>query len=84
MSPDDAFTLNALQLQYRELGIVLARLESARERYAPPPPASWVGAARHAYAAALDALLATLDAGIAACRSAYQQTGLAIAMLNRG
>jgi hypothetical protein len=77
-------TLQALQTQYRELGIVLDRLESARIRLLPPAPQSWLGAARHAYDAALDGVVTTTEAGLAAVRSARQRTATAIGWMQRG
>ena len=77
-------TLQALQAQHRELGIVLDRLESARIRLLPPAPDSWLGAARHAYDSALDGLVMTTEAGLAAVRSARQRTETAIAWMHRG
>jgi hypothetical protein len=77
-------TLQALQTQYRELGIVLERLESARVRLMPPAPPTWLGATRHAYDAALDGLVMTTEAGLAAVRSARQRTETAIGWMHRG
>jgi hypothetical protein len=84
VSPEDEMTVRALQEQHRELGIVLARLESARTRLLPPAPESWRGAARHAYDAAFDGIIMTSEAGLAAVRSARSRTATAIAWMQRG
>ncbi len=77
-------TLQALHVQHRELGIVLARLESARARLLPSAPESWHGAARHAYDAAFDGIVMTCEAGIAAVSSARNRTANAIGRLHHG
>lgn len=83
--PQDAPVVAALESQYRELTIVLGALESARTDLIPPPAGFWRGVARHAFDAAMDGLVTTMDAGIAAVRSARDRTGNAIAwMVSRG
>ncbi len=81
---EDAMTLEALQMQHRELGIVLAQLESARAQLMLPPPESWLGAARHAYESAFDGIVMTMEAGLAAVRSARERTATAIAWMPHG
>ena len=84
MTPEDARNLSALQRQHSELAVVLARLESARQRYVLPPPESWWGPARRAYDLAFDGLIRTLDAGVERVREATLQTAAAIDRLQRG
>ena len=76
--PQDAPLLAALETQHRELAVLLVRLQRARSDVLPPPATHWRGSARHAYDSALDALGLTMDAGIAAARSARDRTRLAI------
>lgn len=75
----DAATRAALELQLRELVAVLAQLERARRDLVPGPAGFWRGSARHAYDTANDLLAATIDAAVAAVRSARDRTRLAIA-----
>jgi len=84
VNQEDEMTLQALHAQHRELGIVLARLESARARLLLPAPESWHGVARHAYDAAFDGIVMTCEAGIAAVRSARSRTATAIGWLHHG
>jgi hypothetical protein len=73
--------LEALEIQERQLGVVLGRLEVARRDLIPSPATFWRGSARHTYDAGIDALRGTVDAGIAAVTSARYRTTIAIAEL---
>jgi hypothetical protein len=77
----DAALRHALEIQERQLGIVLARLEAARRDLIPPPAQFWRGSARHAYDAGIDAIRGTVDAGIAAVTSAHYRTMIAVSEL---
>lgn len=77
--PQDAATIAALETQLRQLTALLARLERARRDLIPGPATFWRGVARHAYDAAIDSLLTTIDAGIAALRSARDRSSSALA-----
>ena len=79
--PADAVVIAALEAQSSELSVVLARLEAARSTLIPDPGAFWQGAARLAAQSATDALTTTVDAGIAAVRSALSRTEAGIAGL---
>lgn len=70
--------LAALETQSSELSAVLARLEAARSTLIPVAGSFWRGAARLAAQSAIDALTTTVDAGIAAVRSARDRTDSAI------
>ena len=76
--PEDAAVLAALETQSGELSAVLARLEAARSTLIPVAGSFWQGAARLAAQSALEALAMTVDAGIAAVRSARDRTDAAI------
>jgi hypothetical protein len=71
----------ALEMQQRQLELVLMRLEVARRDLIPPPAAFWRGSARHTYDAGIDALRGTVDAAVAAVASARNRTAVAIAEL---
>jgi hypothetical protein len=73
--------LEALEIQERQLGAVLGRLEGARRDLIPAPATFWRGSARHTYDAGIDALRGTVDAGIAAVTSARYRTTVSIAEL---
>ena len=77
--PQDAALIAALETQHRELSAVLHRLELARRDLVPARADLWRGAARQAYDTALETLAATVDAGLAAVRSARENTAAAIA-----
>ena len=77
--PQDAALIAALETQHRELSAVLHRLEVARRDLVPVRADLWRGAARQAYDAALDTITSTVDAGLAAVRSARENTSVAIA-----
>jgi hypothetical protein len=79
--PQDAPALAALESQSRELTIVLGRLETARSTLIPSSATFWQGAARHAYDAAIEGVVRTVDLGIAAVRAARDHTNAAIAGL---
>jgi len=79
--PQDARTLAALEEQSRQLAHILARLESARVALVPTADRDWHGAARNAFDLAVSGLVSTVDAGIAALRSALFHTDRAIAEL---
>lgn len=79
--PEDAAVLAALETQHHELTTLLSRLTRARTELVPPPAIFWRGTARHAYDSALDGLGLTVDAGIAAVRSARDNTHTAITQL---
>ncbi len=74
----DAALRQALEIQERQLGIVLARLEAARRDLIPPPAQFWRGSARHAYDAGIDAMRGTVDAAVAAVSSAHYRTIIAV------
>lgn len=78
VDPQEAAILAALETQERELSIVLMRLENARRTLVPGPADFWQGIARHAYDAAIDAVGMTVDAGVAAVRSARDRTSDAV------
>ena len=83
--PSDAALRQALEIQDRQLVIVLARLEAARRDLIPPPAQFWRGSARHAYDAGIDAMRGTVDAAVAAVTSAHYRTMIAVsAMAERG
>jgi hypothetical protein len=79
--PQDAVIIVALETQQRELEVVLRRLESAGHHLVPGPAGFWRGSARHAYDAAMDGLSRSVDAGIAAVRSARNHTAATVASL---
>jgi len=74
----DAALRQALEIQERQLGFVLARLEAARRDLIPPPAQFWRGSARHAYDAGIDAMRGTVDAAVAAVSSAHYRTIIAV------
>ncbi len=76
--PTDAVLLAALETQYRRLDEIASRLELARATLLPQDATFWLGSARLAYDSAMSALATTVDAGIAALRSARDLTGTAI------
>ena len=80
--PEDGALIAALEVQYRELGALLARLRRARRELIPDPAAHWRGAARRAHDAAVDALARAVDEAIAAGQCARERTGAAIAQVN--
>lgn len=83
--PTDAPLLAALETQYRQLDNLLSRLELARASLIPRPATFWWGAARLAYDQAMTAMSGTVEAGIAAVRSARDRTGNAVYEVhNRG
>lgn len=77
--PDDAALLSTLESQARQLSAVLRRLEAARRDLVPGPANFWRGSARHAYDTAVENIGTTVDAGVAAVRSAHSRTVSAIA-----
>lgn len=75
----DAHTIALLERQCRELTAVLLQLERARHDLVPDSSDKiWRGSARHAYDAAMQAIVATMGAGAAALRSARDHSRLAI------
>lgn len=78
----DAVLRQALEIQERQLTVVLARLEAARRDLIPPPAQFWRGSARHTYDAGIDAIRGTVDAGIAAVASAHYRTLLAVSEMS--
>ncbi|MCY7411717.1 MAG: hypothetical protein LH471_01550 [Salinibacterium sp.] len=78
MNPADAATLQILETQLRELTLLHGRLEHARATLMPRHSQWWRGTARGAYDSAIDAVEGTVDAGIAALRSAMMRTGQAV------
>ncbi len=79
--PQDAPLLAALETQLRDLATVLQRLEAARRDLVPGPADFWRGSARHAYDTAIETIGTTVDAGVAALRSARDRTGSAVAVV---
>ena len=77
INPEQAAVLAALETQARQLTAVLGRLETSRTTLLSSIT-SWHGVARHAYQSAVDALIGTIDMGIAAVRSARDRTESAI------
>ena len=85
MNPQqNAAVLAALETQLRELATVLARLERARRDLVPGPANFWRGTARLAYDAAMDGIGLSVDAGVAAVRSARDRTGDAVVRMSAG
>ena len=82
--PMDATVLAALETQHRDLTFVLGRLEAGRATLLPGPATFWQGSARDMFNSGIDALTATVDAGVAALRSARDRTGAAIAGMTNG
>lgn len=80
LAPNSAL-LQALELQERQLQVVLMRLEVARRELIPAPATFWRGSARHTYDAGIDAIRGTVDAGLAAVASARYRTTVAVAEL---
>lgn len=76
-NPEEAAVLAALETQSRQLTAVLVRLEASRTTLLSSIT-TWQGVARHAYQSAVDALIGTVDMGIAAVRSARDRTDSAI------
>jgi hypothetical protein len=76
--PQDAALIAALEAQHRELTAVLHRLEVARRDLVPARADIWRGPARRAYDTALETITTTVDAGLAAVRSARENTAAAI------
>ena len=84
-APDDAALLSALESQVHRLGAVLHRLEVAKRDLVPGPAGFWRGSARAAYDTAVETIGTTVDAGLAAVRSAHDRTAAAIAeVVGRG
>ncbi len=81
MSPVDAATLQILEAQLHELTLLHGRLVRARASFIPRHSQWWRGSARGAYDSAIDAVEGTVDAGIAALRSAMMRTGQAVSTL---
>jgi len=78
MSLSDAATVAVLEQQFRELHMLLERLEVARCHLMPPMGAVWRGTARQAFDTALAAMRSTLDASVDAIRLARDSTHMAL------
>lgn len=76
--PQDAALQAALEAQHSALVAALRRLEVARRDLVPGPAGFWRGAARQTYDRAVETIGTTVDAGIAALRSARDRTSAAI------
>jgi uncharacterized protein YukE len=74
MTPLDAALLADLERQAHDLAELLAQLNRARETLIPGRATFWRGAARSAFDAAIDGLLRTVEAGIAAISAAHDHT----------
>ena len=74
MMPTDPTLLADLHLQAVHLTAVLARLTAARDTMLPEPSSIWRGSARGGFDSAIDGLIRTVDAGIAAIASARDHT----------
>lgn len=77
MMPMDASLLADLQLQAQQLTAVLARLTTARSTLLPEPSGIWRGSARAGFDTAVDALIRSAEASIAALTSARDHTLIA-------
>lgn len=77
MLPPDPLLLADLELQARQLDSVLARLVAARGTLGSPSASLWRGTARAGFDAAIDGLIRTVEAGIAAITSARDHTLIA-------
>lgn len=76
--PQDAALIAALETQHRQLTAVLHRLEMARRDLVPARSDIWRGPARRAYDTALETITTSVDVGLAAVRSARENTAAAI------
>lgn len=74
MMPTDPTLLADLHLQVAHLTAVLARLTAARDTMLPEPSSIWRGSARGGFDSAIDGLIRTVDAAIAAIASARDHT----------
>ncbi|CAN5175117.1 hypothetical protein BH11ACT4_BH11ACT4_09900 [soil metagenome] len=79
--PQDAALTAALEAQVRALTAVLHRLEVARRDLVPGPANFWRGAARHTYDSAIESIGTTVDAGVAAVRSARDRSSAAVTVV---
>lgn len=79
--PQDAALLAALEAQALQLTAVLQRLQVAKRDLVPPPANFWRGSARQAYDTAVETIGTTMDAGVAAVRSARDRTSSAVAVV---
>jgi hypothetical protein len=77
MLPPDSLLLADLELQARQLDSALARLVAARATLGSTSASLWRGTARAGFDAAIDGLIRTVEAGIAAITSARDHTLIA-------
>jgi hypothetical protein len=76
--PQDAALLAALENEYWQLNDAVEQLELIRRTLVPGPATFWKGTARHAYDSAIAGLTTTVEAGLAALRSARDRVGYAV------
>ncbi|MDO7883146.1 hypothetical protein [Antiquaquibacter soli] len=82
MTPQDAALAAALEYQYRELALVVARAERMRAELVPPPTSAWRGSARRAFETAMQSIAAALDEAVASLHSARGNTASALGQVN--
>ena len=76
--PQDAALIARLETEYWQLSSAVEELELMRRTLVPGPATFWKGTARHAYDAAITGLTTTVEAGLAALRSARDRVGFAL------
>lgn len=82
MLPPDPLLLADLELQARQLDSALARLVAARDTLGSTSASLWRGTARAGFDAAIDGLIRTVEAGIAAIASARDHTLIAVRVVS--